>query len=126
MQQAAVESVSVWNIIVLLLIPGYAVAFWVLWRAIGGVETRATAAVEAQTSAQSEISRTMQNNQRDENARLWNELNGLRNQHSAFQVEAERRYINNQAMTDFKKEIFTRFDRLERHIDTLIAGDKQD
>jgi hypothetical protein len=98
--QPAVESVSVWNIIVVVLIPIVGIGFGLLLRMLGGAETR----------------------QRLENERLWTQINALRDQAAAYAIDAERRYINQQSMQDFKTEIFKRFDRLDRHIDSLIGN----
>lgn len=113
--QPAVESVSVWNIIVVLLIPIVAIGFGILWRLIAGAEERASKATESALGTQ-----------RLENERLWTQLNALRDQFSAYAIDAERRYINQQSMADLKKEIFGRFDRLEKHFDKLIgAADRE-
>lgn len=108
--QPAVESVSVWNIIVVLLVPIVGIGFGILWRIMDGVEKRQAKALGDATD-----------DWRRENERLWTQLNAQRDQFAAYAIDAERRYINQQAMDAMKKEIFGRFDRLERHFDKLIG-----
>lgn len=44
----------------------------------------------------------------------------MRDQHTAYAIDAERRHINQQSMADIKKEIFGRFDRLEKRRNPML------
>lgn len=52
------------------------------------------------------------------------EINGLRLQISAAALEYERRYVNQDHLDDFKRELFKRLDRFEDVLDG-VTGVKQ-
>jgi hypothetical protein len=60
MQSTVVATVSLWDVIAIVLIPAAGVGFWILWRVISGAETLSAGALEA---ADGKL--------RQENERLW-------------------------------------------------------
>lgn len=93
-------SIDLWDLIKAVAIPVALVVVGFIWRRIDKNEASANLRLN----------------------KLDLEIEALRTQIGAAALEAERRYINWKHMDDFKGDIFKRFDRLERRLESLPGG----
>jgi hypothetical protein len=94
------ENVSIWQVLTVLLFPIIVGAFWLLWARVAEVESRNDA-------------------KRNE---IWQAMDEHRKEDHAYHVEAERRFVSVNAISELKTDFDRRFDRIEAKLDRAIGG----
>ena len=104
------ETITIWQVLTLLVFPVIGAGFWILWDRIGAVEDRRSVEAKAEDEAGQAAARD-----------VWGAINALRDEIKTFKVDALQRFVGPATVEGMEKRFEARLDRFEAKLDRLLG-----